>query len=1188
MSRSSANTTKIVPRPSNKKLKKLEKLKKKASNNSASSSHGSIISNQSEENPSNEDETNISTNSFISQDEAEMLNDQPNETTPILCENELNTPKMNEVQQYTEDDKTAEAETSSNCDTKNQVVTNLNALESEDVVAITPQVDILEIQDPLEQQNPIFFNINSASKENAVVNKDYNEDLVEESFDEPDKTTLPPTFITNDESIVFHTEDNVDVFSDDKLNSELKETLEEEENLTIEKKEDTSINPVSEQDILHEEVIKTSEYDDIDEDISSKCLNEPKNEDYQQKEEMLNDTAVQDITVGDESDIVDLKISETKSDQVIKIKQDFLEVMDSNTEHTIKDSDSNQKENINVILDHRKYVFKSVTTGKTTLYTSRLSNSELNIDFDIAVNILENGHIKFSNISNKHSLNLEYDLLSLLHISIDHLKFLKVFLKSNYSTNLLNNKVQGEVNPSVLIFDTFSGTLWDFENIRSSFENQTPFIRKNDILRKLNLNTEKDISFLRQSGCLLLKNEKNQLVLYNIYKDQITYLKYTYEKKSKSFFKKMFSYGSSPRDDVIDYVIEEGHSEDTIVVLFKSDISMYHIRKHSDLPDAKYHFDRNEEFDAIEKDELINSNILNSRIPITLLKLNKVYSTKKDYFYSLLILTSYSEYILVNLRISDKFEVLGHFELNYLQQKLEDRIKDLNVQTSYIDQQEFYSSFIIYKNEIIFSQVPLCHDKNQLVFSDVVIFKVGTKVFPGSIYQVEYADDKSTCLSFQTNIGGQYTFYQLHLKNKEQPLSESAAYLEFLNFHLSNYIFNRIVDNNQELFDSNIDYKWMSLNNSAFEESFGNQVEEIMNNTSLSLEQKSYIFEIVLNNIKNNLLSWIKATSSEFVKVSILSILEHLSNIIVLIRMPGSTLSAEQSIINSFREFNQQFMSSDYGTLKVDNMLNVVNNVIYESLMCGIELKYRTDILKGVIGKCRYNSVLFSSNVNHNLVNFIAMTQSKHLDFNEEIFSGFLNLLKVMYYQNEFDVNKVDTLVVSVGNLMNVFNGKLELHEIHMLKDLTVINKDWVSTFKIYDHLYTENKIQYNEYESFFGIEEDKSILIKCFLDLYLNKDYKTKLQNFFDIMSGIDNPGFIKDVYKELTSRERKGNVPEVLWAFETLINKDYKKAFKALSEIESNKVNNIDNKGKCQDFEGFKDSMMRLCEVLSSHDEN
>lgn len=105
---------------------------------------------------------------------------------------------------------------------------------------------------------------------------------------------------------------------------------------------------------------------------------------------------------------------------------------------------------------------------------------------------------------------------------------------------------------------------------------------------------------------------------------------------------------------------------------------------------------------------------------------------------------------------------------------------------------------------------------------------------------------------------------------------------------------------------------------------------------------------------------------------------------------------------------------------------------------------------------------------------------------------------------------------------------------------------------------------------------------------MYLNKDFKTKLQNFFNIMSGIDSPAFIKDVYKELASREKKGNVPEILWAFETLINKDYKKAFKALSEIESNKVNFIENKAKGQDFEGFKDSMMRLCEVLSANEEN
>ncbi|CAI8503081.1 unnamed protein product [Hanseniaspora opuntiae] len=932
--------------------------------------------------------------------------------------------------------------------------------------------------------------------------------------------------------------------------------VEQDESLLVENKQKELINSLSDQNISREEeeVVKSSEFVGCaDKEKHSQCFEETKLEDSPLKENVSAGDCVEDITVGDESDIVDLKISETYNDQVIKIKQDFLDVLDIEADLSAKDSATNQTEDINMILNHRKYVLKSVTTGKTTLYTSQLLDSKLNVDFDIAVSILDNGHIKFSNISNKHSLNLEYDLLALLNISVSHLRSLKVYLKSNYSTNLLNDKVQGEINPSVLIIDTFSGTLWDFENIRSSFVSQTPLIRKNDILRKLNLSTEKDISFLGKSGCLLLKTDKNQLVLYNIYKNQIAYLKDNYEKQGKGFFRKMFSYGNSPRDDVIDYVIEDGHNEDTIVVLFKSDILMYHIRKHNDLPDAKYHFDRNEEFHAIEKDGLIYNNILNSRMPITLLRLNRVYSNNNASLYSLLICTSYSEYILVSLKISDRCEVVGHFELQYLKHESMGYTKEISS-----------------------------------VFSDVLTFKPETKVFSGSIYQVEYAKDRSSCLSFQTDAGGQYTFYQLHLKNEDQCLSETAAYSEFLNFHLRNYVFNRIIDNDQELFDNKVDHKRMSLVNNAFEKAFNNQVDETMNNTEILPEKKSYIFENVLTNIKDNLHSWTTTTSKEFVKLSVLSILEHLSNIKVLIQMPGSTSSAEESVINTFGEFTQQFMSCDLATLKVDNLLDVVTNVIYESLLCGIELKYRSGNFEELLGKNCYNSVLFSSNVNHNLVNFISMAQSLDLDVNEKVFCGFLNLLNVIYYQNAFGINKLDTLVVSIGNVLNIFKGKLELHQMNLLKDMTVINKDWVSTFKIYDYLSASQKIQYVEYQNFFGLEEDKNVLIKCFLDLYLNKDFKTKLQNFFDIMSGIDSPAFIKDVYKELASREKKGNVPEILWAFETLINKDYKKAFKALSEIESNKVNFIENKAKGQDFEGFKDSMMRLCEVLSANEEN
>ena len=1293
MSRSSATATRIVPRPSNKKLKKLEKLKKKASNNSAPSSQGSTISTQSEEVVSHEDESSKATNSIISEDSVAMLNDQPNEATPILCENELDTEKVNEHNQFTEDDKTADAESLSNCDDENPKGTDSNVLESEDVEVTTPQEEIPESQDTLEKQNPISHDIKAALKQSTMLNDRSDTHFVGESSSLPDPSTT--TDVLNNKSFEPDEEDNVNILSDDDIvldidelveqdevipntnepvkqdeinpdtNEPVKEDevipnvnepveqdeidpdtnepveqdeiipdvnepveqdeiipnpdlpveqdevvpnthepvdqdvvipvtndlVEQDESLLVENKQKDLINSLSDQNISREEeeVVKSSEYVGCaDKEKHSQCFEETKLEDSPLKENVSAGDCVEDITVGDESDIVDLKISETYNDQVIKIKQDFLDVLDIEADLSAEDSATNQTEDINMILNHRKYVLKSVTTGKTTLYTSQLLDSKLNVDFDIAVSILDNGHIKFSNISNKHSLNLEYDLLALLNISVSHLKSLKVYLKSNYSTNLLNDKVQGEINPSVLIIDTFSGTLWDFENIRSSFVSQTPLIRKNDILRKLNLSTEKDISFLGKSGCLLLKTNKNQLVLYNIYKNQIAYLKDNYEKQGKGFFRKMFSYGNSPRDDVIDYVIEDGHNEDTIVVLFKSDILMYHIRKHNDLPDAKYHFDRNEEFHAIEKDGLIYNNILNSRMPITLLRLNRVYSNKNASFYALLICTSYSEYILVSLKISDRCEVVGHFELQYLKHESKGYTKEISVQTSYIDQQDFYTYFLTYKNEIFFSQVPLCENKKQSVFSDVLTFKPETKVFSGSIYQVEYAKDRSSCLSFQTDAGGQYTFYQLHLKNEDQCLSETAAYSEFLNFHLRNYVFNRIIDNDQELFDNKVDHKRMSLVNNAFEKAFNNQVDETMNNTEILPEKKSYIFENVLTNIKDNLHSWTTTTSKEFVKLSVLSILEHLSNIKVLIQMPGSTSSAEESVINTFGEFTQQFMSCDLATLKVDNLLDVVTNVIYESLLCGIELKYRSGNFEELLGKNCYNSVLFSSNVNHNLVNFISMAQSLDLDVNEKVFCGFLNLLNVIYYQNAFGINKLDTLVVSIGNVLNIFKGKLELHQINLLKDMTVINKDWVSTFKIYDYLSASQKIQYVEYQNFFGLEEDKNVLIKCFLDLYLNKDFKTKLQNFFDIMSGIDSPAFIKDVYKELASREKKGNVPEILWAFETLINKDYKKAFKALSEIESNKVNFIENKAKGQDFEGFKDSMMRLCEVLSANEEN
>ena len=177
---------------------------------------------------------------------------------------------------------------------------------------------------------------------------------------------------------------------------------------------------------------------------------------------------------------------------------------------------------------------------------------------------------------------------------------------------------------------------------------------------------------------------------------------------------------------------------------------------------------------------------------------------------------------------------------------------------------------------------------------------------------------------------------------------------------------------------------------------------------------------------------------------------------------------------------------------------------------------------------------------------------------------------------------------MSIGSILDAFKDKLKLNDINLLKHLTINNKDWISVYKIYDYLSATKQVSYSEYPSFFDLEEDKKVLINRFLDLYLNREYKAKLQNFFDIMGGLDNTLFIKEVYQELNSREKKDDVTEVLWAFETLINKDYKKAFKVLFEVENNKKKPVeDGKKNYNDFREFKDSMMRLCEVLSSNEE-
>ena len=140
-----------------------------------------------------------------------------------------------------------------------------------------------------------------------------------------------------------------------------------------------------------------------------------------------------------ESSANDIEIVESNDEQIFTIKQDVLDFI--NIEEASADSvfDKSTKNNVNILLNHRKYVLKSITTQESTPFTSGILASQLNADYDISVNILKNGHIMFSNISDRHVLNLEYDLFDLFHISLAQLPYLTLSLKSHYSTNPLND-----------------------------------------------------------------------------------------------------------------------------------------------------------------------------------------------------------------------------------------------------------------------------------------------------------------------------------------------------------------------------------------------------------------------------------------------------------------------------------------------------------------------------------------------------------------------------------------------------------------------------------------------------------------------------------------------------------------------------------------------------------------------------
>lgn len=894
------------------------------------------------------------------------------------------------------------------------------------------------------------------------------------------------------------------------------------------------------------------------------------------------------------------------------------EICDEDTGNQITEGLSKQP---TVLLDHDRYVLKKIKGSSSSQYNSNVVYSKLDSKSDICVNVLDNGNICFYNISDKHRLFLEKNLLTMLNISIDDLSFLQLFFHPNAkSLASLKNVDEISTNPGIIILNSKNGTIWCFENLKSSVQMEQFVKYQNDsmIHKGLDVN-DSDFVYLGKISCLLLKNYKRELILFNLLSAKVSKLKYSSEPCSNSLFGRFFRGINTTRSDVLDFEIENSCTEQTISVLFDSDFAFYNIKKQQTNNGYDYDFEFITPNKLLEIPFFITQSVLGEVGAVIVLKFKKIYEDRNGKFYSFLLSTGFDNLILLTVKISQNFDIINYYNVNYFEREAIDNTELIQLQTTFIEGEEYYTAFVIFKENINLVDVPIFESKNSsnIVFRDIISFQKGSKIENTAVYEIE-DKIKTCCISFQTTNSSYRSFYQLHLKdisNKDMHKLDSID--NFLCFHIKNYLMTDSLDTG---LSNIIQGSWINRDFGLISRAFRSTLKEVYSNVFLSTIEKESMCENLLLSIHENLAYWNNSSKVEELTEVISCVLNDLSMLKCFNSIKLFDQSTKEFIDFSSNDPINIFMTMD--TILV-NTLDKINTQLYEAntlhrtdissyvsraiefievsfnkpIIENIEHQLKNKLFGDIISSDNLSDIMASENLFSKISDFILLVGQLE-NINSNVGEGLFMLLMIFYYQNSLAQSKLfaenhihwieSILKISTAEPVSTNGSSIFERIVDRLEHYN----DFIGVFKVLDYLLSENLINYEPYfKLFFQNVANRQHLVNNFVDFYMNQSYHNKMQSFFDIILNLNDNELTNEIYQVLLQNTNADNYSEILWPFETLINQNYESAFnilfnKATKEEKAEKDEASDqSRGNvsARRLKMFELSIARLCSGLA-----
>ncbi|XBW36681.1 hypothetical protein QEN19_002255 [Hanseniaspora menglaensis] len=1086
-------------------------------------------------------------------------------------------------------------------DANNQFKNNISdineVLDIENDVSAKEASDVFQIEET-EQNEP----------NNELLENEFAEGLEKKNnlFEQKDESEVAEApllnFVENTDEFQSNIDFGNECFDNASKNEESNESIEEKKGNNLENLVNNNLLDVSEFDIVE----VTEEPMDIEETIfenehnqtlgSGEEINSNLNENFSVTNSAftIKTTFLQENIEKDDGDEEDYEMGDEK------------EELFENKSSSLSKKSFNDK--ISVLLDHERYILKKTNSKPNNQFSSTILFSKIDLISDICVNILENGTISFSNLSDKHVLSIEKNLLSLLNISIDELPFVQVFFTPNAKSIASLKKIDEiTTNPGIVLLNYHNGTIWHFENLKYEFSiNHYTKTRNDDLIKKDLKVNDSDIVYLDKIHCLLIKNHKKQLVLFNLLSKAVSKLKYSTESTKNSFFSKIFKYDQSIRSDVVDFEIENSVTQQTISVLFDSDFIFYNIKKTLTSKGVLYEFEEIYLGDSLEIPSFISQSVLGDIGAVIVLKFKKVHEDRNSKYYSFLISTGFNNLLILTARITDIFNVINFYNVSYFQQEIIDNLELISLDTAYIEGDYHYSSFIKSVENINLVQVPLLESErtSNIVFRDIISFENDTKIKNCVVYTLE-GTLKSYCLLFQTSKSSKSSFYQLHIKDiKNRATTNTDSLNFFLEFHLQNYLMTNAAETG---LNNIIHESWFDSDFTLLSNSLKSVVKKACLNENLNTIEKESVIENLLISVHTNIPYWRNCIVLKDLKCLILTLLDYLQLIksfnsiklysdlsgefinLSLHDTSNSFMNIEMMLVNTFENINKKLY--EFKSNQANDASSYVNRAIkffkialYDPVIENVESHYRNNLFKEVLDSQHVSGLISSEQLVFSINEFLLLVgQINSIDANTG--EGLYMLLKILYYQNCKAVNplysnnhlywiesvlKVSTSQLNIEGKNNSFDQIIEMLEHY---------NDLIGVFKVLDFLLSKKLINYDNYVKIFSAQgEVRTELISKFVNFYVSKSQSNSIKLFFDIITNLDDLKLTTEVYKLLLENNKSGLHYKILWPFETLINKNFENAFNVLHDKLSNNES-ADNK-----YKKFELSIASLCSKLST----